>query len=524
MTQCPHCNHANEDGASFCESCGKPLVADASGAAGLESIGGLETQAPSRKQAGADFALEPGSLFADRYTILSLIGQGGMGIVYRAKDSIGDRDVALKLIRSDRLSGDSAIKKLISEGITTQDISHRNVVKVYHVGQVDNHPFFAMEFVEGTSLRAWQRRQVNTRHEISMATAARIIVTILDGLEAAHDLGIIHRDLSPENIILTAEPDGENAPLKILDFGIARTPGQQMESGTGTGLGKPRYMAPEQITNPDGAGPSADLYSLSIIFYELLVDVLPQGHWQPPSGGRADVPAAIDALIQQGLSNRPASRPQTAREYRDRLLPYLGGQSQPDTPEIEPDKPEPHNDNPDKKPGMPKWLKVGGGITAALIGLAVIGNLIGEPDPNQCAGLAGDALDHCLGKGPVYLSTSGGSTGGGKAVDPPPQPPVSAMAKLSGEWADGFGGYVSVDVADNGEFRGEGKTSQNVPVGIGGSIRGGTYTLQMGGYSFPGKIAWDGACHLNFTTFNPNGSANLSGQFHVNHEPGAPCP
>lgn len=104
---------------------------------------------------------------------------------------------------------------------------------------------------------------------------------------------MIHRDLKPENIMLTEEPTETAAPLKILDFGIARATSGATDSGTGTGLGTPRYMAPEQVTAADTAGSAADIYSLSVIFYELLVDVLPQGHWQPPRAAARMFPARL---------------------------------------------------------------------------------------------------------------------------------------------------------------------------------------------------------------------------------------
>jgi uncharacterized membrane protein YhaH (DUF805 family) len=127
--------------------------------------------------------------------------------------------------------------------------------------------------------------------------------------------------------MLTATPTDDNVQLKILDFGVARAAGAG-DTGA-TSLGTRGYMAPEQITAPDAAQPSADIYSLSVMFYELLVGVVPQGHWQPPSVGRTDVPPAIDELIQRGLSNNPRARPQSTTEY-GRILAeaMMGSQGQ----------------------------------------------------------------------------------------------------------------------------------------------------------------------------------------------------
>jgi predicted Ser/Thr protein kinase len=388
MTKCLQCGVENAQGNAFCENCGKPVVAPGAGGATMQTLGDLNTIGGEQTlhrdafpKSGTD-TLEPGTVFAERYTIQSLIGIGGMGVVYRARDRIGDRDVALKLIRTDRLGGEGAVSRLISEGVTTQDIRHRNVVGVYHVDQSAGRPFLSMEFVNGVSLREWHRKQVNARADVPMKVAARIVREILDGLQAAHEMGVVHRDLKPENIMLTGEPGETAAPLKILDFGIARAMGKPVESGTGTGLGTPRYMAPEQITNAESAGPSADLYSLSIIFYELLVDVLPTGGWQPPSSGRSDVPAAIDALIQSGMQNRPASRPQSVADYRGRLDAAMGGGG-PAPDDSGGGRPQPLVD--DVRPAPDKgrnWLKIGGGVLAGLFALGVVGQLIEDgPGP-----------------------------------------------------------------------------------------------------------------------------------------------
>ena len=139
---------------------------------------------------------------------------------------------------------------------------------------------------------------------------------ILDGLQAAHQVNVVHRDLKPENVMVVANPEG-GLLLKILDFGIAKHETQSRDSGSTAGtLG---YMSPEQFTSADLVGPASDLYSVSVIFYELLVGALPRGHWQPPSDGRNDVPAAIDKLIENGLSNRALNRPQSAQEFRETI-------------------------------------------------------------------------------------------------------------------------------------------------------------------------------------------------------------
>lgn len=522
MIACPNCKAENPEGSSFCQHCGKPMSGQATGTgpidlSSLNTIPGDETKPRGFKQSD-DTALEPGTVFAERYTIESIIGRGGMGIVYRAKDSIGDRNVALKLIRSDVVGGEGAIKRLISEGVLTQDIRHKNVVSVYNVGQQGDQPFVSMEFVEGVSLREWLRQQVTARTEVPLRVAARIIAEILDGLDSAHVMGIVHRDLKPENVMLTTDPTDAAAPLKILDFGIARA-ANKIESGTGTGLGTPRYMAPEQITNPDAAGPSADIYSVSVMFYELLVDVLPQGHWQPPSGGRSDVSPAIDKLIERGLSNRPASRPQTAKEYRAELVAAVNNTV------IAPPRPAPPPPPPPTPipPGGPQPLYGGGGNRAPDVPWT---NPLATPwikwTAIGCGGLFGlfmllvivvAAID--AGKKPKVTPTDEPSSSSTTGVT------ESTYATLNGRWRESNGGSYDVTVDSSGTVSGSGTTGDGYATRFNGQFAGGTARMQFafGNYEYQGVLRWDGRCDVGFTVYNPDGSTRGFGTFHVNHDP-----
>lgn len=484
MTKCKNCNAQMAEGDRFCPECG----ADQQGQRleALMTIGGLETMDVSQvrpNERGGMPDIDPGAEFAGRYVIENVVGKGGMGVVYRAHDKLADKSVALKLIRADRLSGQGAVKRLISEGITARDIRHPNIVSVYDVGEAEGQPFVSMEFIKGQSLRDWHREKIRQREDVPLRIAARIIAEVIDGLSAAHAAGVVHRDLKPENIMLTEEPTETSAPLKILDFGIARATSGASDSGTGTGLGTPRYMAPEQVTAADSAGPAADIYSLSVIFYELLVDVLPQGHWQPPSGGRSDVPKSIDALIERGLSNRPANRPQTAKDYRKQLVDAvnIGGAYRPPTV-------------PDSLPkqgggtGFFKWAGIG---LASLIAIFLI----------------------------VALAGGGGSG---------PVVPESPYADLNGQWDDGLGNLYSVNVSGSGSFNGNGQSSFGDRLQIAGKLNGttGEFTLNIpgSGAGYSGRLQWDRGCHISFQTYDMAGSLVGQGQMHVNHAPGEPCP
>ena len=528
MTTCSKCQHAMSEDDRFCPECGepvgeKPASVDVSA---MQTVGGLETlddtgtvSPSSRKQP----ELAPGTVFAGRYTIEDVVGRGGMGVVYRADDKLAKKQVALKLIRPERLAGSNAVDRLISEGITARDIRHPNIVAVYDVGEEAGQPFVSMEYLDGQSLRAWHRQKVQAREDVPLRVAARIIAEILDGLKAAHAAGVIHRDLKPENIILAGEPDDKAAPLKILDFGIARAAGGTVDSGTGTGLGTPRYMAPEQITNPDAAGPPADLYSVSVIFYELLVDVLPQGHWQPPSGGRSDVPADIDALIEKGLSNRPANRPQSAEDYRSALVDAvnLGRPPAPDP------RPTPGPVGPGGKI-KPWWYVAGAGVAGVVLIAAVWPEDVIDDDP--CVGLVGDSWRMCMGydvnDDPDPVPDPDDEDGPPYSPPPPPPPPVRA---LNGQWNDGSGIVYDIRMSDSGQFSGDGYGMDGGYYTIRGSLSGsnGTYVVSAPamGLSLQGRASLDRQCHISYQTFDPSGTTIVAqGQMHVNHNPGEPCP
>jgi serine/threonine protein kinase len=253
---CPTCKAENPADARFCGTCGHELN-PAKAAEPKIDFGGLRTidEAQTRNPGAPAELLAPGTVFAGRYEILQVVGEGGMGVVYRAKDKVTDREVALKLIRQDRLGGKDAVKRLIAEGVTSRDIRHPNVVAVYDVGEADGQPYMSMDFLGGKSLRAWNRERMQAGADCSMKTASKVIGQILDGLEAAHKAGVIHRDLKPENVMLMTTPNDDGVSLKILDFGIARVGGGG-DTGA-TSLGTRGYMAPEQITAPDAAQASA---------------------------------------------------------------------------------------------------------------------------------------------------------------------------------------------------------------------------------------------------------------------------
>jgi serine/threonine protein kinase len=191
--------------------------------------------------------------------------------------------MVLKLIHPDLVTGDEAVKRLMAEGLMARQIRHPNIVAVYDVSQYNGQPYFTMEFVRGGTLRSWLVNGISDGREVSLETAAGLMKSMLAGLSEAHRMGVVHRDLKPENVLLCGDPDAGDYDLKILDFGIAKAIGAAPATRSGGPIGTPIYMAPEQMTSADAVGPQADIYSLSVMLYELLMDAPPQGRWDAVS-------------------------------------------------------------------------------------------------------------------------------------------------------------------------------------------------------------------------------------------------
>ena len=555
MIACGSCGVSNIDTARFCESCGKALTkAEEVNLAGLHTIDPAQAQARAEPEGKSPLDLKPDEIFADRYRIVAEIGRGGMGVVYRANDPVTQRDVALKLIRADRLAGKDAVKRLVREGVLARDIRHPNVVAVYDVGEVKGLPFLTMELLEGGSLRAWMQARMRQGRDSSMATAANVIREVLSGLQAAHAQGVIHRDLKPENILLMGEPNDHEARLKILDFGIARAGGG---SDTGsTSLGTLEYMAPEQITAPEAAQTSADFYSLSVMFYELLIGVVPKGHWQPPSGGRSDVPPAIDKLIERGLSNNPRQRQQSAQQYRADLDAALSGRAPVPGPGPGPahyagpgPAPQPQHGAPQHgayvppappppgSGGFAAWFQHMTPTKIAIIaGVAVV--LVG--------GMFAALLDSDPPQQQQQQQQQAQIESDDQGVDDDPVPPVQPVQPnqeepalppadtsnytiLSGTWVDHNGYQVQVNVSPYGEVEGQILSGPNAGMGLAGEFDGTYLQYIIGndqvGVLYTGAGVWLDICHVGAPEVDPSTGQATGGflGFHVRHQPPARC-
>ncbi|MDP3492226.1 MAG: serine/threonine-protein kinase [Hyphomonadaceae bacterium] len=505
---CPQCQSQNPDNARFCENCGTRIE---------KAIEAPKASEPPRAAPyGVDLA--PGDVFAGRYRIESQIGRGWMGVVYAATDNRSDHRLALKLIRPERLVVKDAQKRIVRDMVLSRDIRHRNVVAVYDVGEVAGIAYIATEFLQGTSLSQHNRKRLTADDSWPIESAVEIVRQLLSGLKAAHEVGVVHRDLKPANILLLEDPSTAII-LKITDFALAAASGS-IETGA-TSMGGTYYMSPEQIASPDAVRPSADIYALSAIFYELLIGVAPTGSWQPPSQGREDVPPALDRLIERGLSNNPRGRPQTADEYLEEL----------DRAMAKPDAPKPPPIPGPAPPPAPKPLEIAGvKLTPVMIGgiaagiVAIVAAIMFASNGTK----AGDDVSGDDDFTPANV-TPDPDPAPLPPVSPPPPPPTPAPSGyelLSGYWTDDYGNYFDVVVAANGAVSGRARQGPVAGYDLAGQFSGDQFEFQIGNQNgaLTGSYgARTDACHVQYQAVDAYGQP-LSAMLHMNHLPGQPCP
>lgn len=265
-----------------------------------------QTQARSGVRIEPPSIEELASLFPE-LEILKLIGTGGMGAVYKAKQKNLDRLVALKIFLFEKT--DARISQRFNqEARALAKFNHQNIVTIHDTGCRGNFHFLLMEFVDGPNLR-----QVVCAGELTPANALSLVPQLCDALQYAHEKGIVHRDIKPENVLLL--PDGI---VKIADFGLAKITDQATElnlTNTQQVMGTFNYMAPEQRERPGEVDHRADIYSLGVVIYELLTGELPMGRFDPPSK-RVQVDQRFDEVVMRALEKEPDRRYQRVTEFK----------------------------------------------------------------------------------------------------------------------------------------------------------------------------------------------------------------
>ena len=289
----------------------------------LGSLGGTGAQAtPGRARDSQPYSTEvrvaPGSLIAGRYEILRVLGEGGMGAVYMAMDRELDRQVALKVIRPELAANPDILHRFKQEILLSSKVTHRNVVRIYDLGDADGLKFITMEYVEGEDLRQVLKRQGN----LEMNEAVEIIEQVFSGLAAAHREGIIHRDLKPGNIMRDS-----SGRVVVMDFGLARSVTSDGMTRTGLMVGTMEYMSPEQAQAKE-LDARSDIFTVGLIFYELLTGKMPYQadsavasllkrtyeRAAPVSSHDAAIPRSLTSIVAKCLETDPDQRYQNTAE------------------------------------------------------------------------------------------------------------------------------------------------------------------------------------------------------------------
>jgi tRNA A-37 threonylcarbamoyl transferase component Bud32 len=281
--------------------------------ASVPTEGAKGQTAPSREEVAAAFP---------QLEILELIGQGGMGFVFKARQPKLERLVALKILPQALAADPAFAERFTREGRVLARLNHPNIVAIHDFGQAGNFFYLLMEFVDGVNLR-----QAMRAGRFTPAQALAVVPKICEALQFAHDEGILHRDIKPENILVDVR-----GRVKIADFGIAKLledakPGLTL-TGSGATLGTPHYMAPEQLEKPGTVDHRADIYSLGVVFYEMLTGELPLGRFQPPSQ-KVEMDVRLDEVVLHALEKEPARRYQQASQVKTAVETIASGAAAP---------------------------------------------------------------------------------------------------------------------------------------------------------------------------------------------------
>src|SRR5882724_2962169 len=319
------------DGAAFVEQTSPPPLAP-SKAPEETFVDASSTPVPGKPRLSAispkKDQLQPGDVLGGRFEILQVLGEGGMGTVYKAVDREVDHVVALKLIRPDLAAHPAILARFKQELLTARQVTHRNVIRIHDLSEVDGVKFITMEFVEGRDLR----KLLLDQGKLSPEQAVEIIRQVCLALEAAHSAGVIHRDLKPQNIM-----QDKQGRILVMDFGLARSLASEGMTQTGALMGTIEYMSPEQAMGKQLDGRS-DLFAVGLIFYELLTCKLPfkaetavasllkrnQERALPAAELDASIPRGLSDIVSKCLERDLNLRYQSAREILDDLEAWQG--------------------------------------------------------------------------------------------------------------------------------------------------------------------------------------------------------
>ncbi len=310
--KCPKCQAENPDDTLFCGKCGTKFETE-------EEV----SSSPTKTIETPTEELTRGSIIADRYEVIEELGKGGMGKVFRVEDKKIKEEIALKLIKPEIAADKKTIERFSNELKFARKIAHRNVCKMYDLGEEEGTYYITMEYVPGEDLKSFIKRS----RQLTVGTAISLAKQVSEGLSEAHRLGVVHRDLKPQNVMIDKEGNA-----RIMDFGVARSMTGKGITGAGVMIGTPEYMSPEQVEGKD-ADQRSDIYSLGIIMYEMLTGRVPfeadtafaigvkQKSESPkdPREFNSQIPEDLSRVILKCLEKDKEKRFQSAGEVRSEL-------------------------------------------------------------------------------------------------------------------------------------------------------------------------------------------------------------
>ena len=309
--KCPKCQTENTTDSQFCKKCAAPLPSSDN----IVVTKTIETQTEE---------LTTGSTFANKYQIIEELGRGGMGRVYKALDTEVNEKVAIKLIKPEIAADKKTIERFRNELKFARKIRHKNVCQMFDLNKEEGYYYITMEYVAGEDLKGLIKKM----GQLSAGQAISITKQICDGLEEAHKLGVVHRDLKPQNIMIDKEGDA-----RIMDFGIARSLEGKSITGAGVMIGTPDYMSPEQVDGKE-TDQRSDIYSLGIILYEMVTGQTPfEGDTpftigvkhkseapKPPKELNEQIPDNLNQVMLRCLEKDKDNRYQSTGELRSELI------------------------------------------------------------------------------------------------------------------------------------------------------------------------------------------------------------
>ena len=303
--KCARCFHVNEDGVDVCGKCGTRLP----------KINIQLKDRPSPNPAptpGIQF--QRGQVVAKRYSVLNLVGRGGMGCIYKVHDNVLGEDVALKTLLPQFARDQAVVERFFNEAKIARKLTHPGIVRVHDIGSADGILYISMEFLGGKSLRGvLESFPAGSRMPIQQVL--NIFESLCAALQYAHSF-TVHRDIKPENIMI-----GIDGGVKLMDFGISKLMSSTRLTGASMIMGTPFYMSPEQLRNSRDVDARADVYSVGVMLYEVLTGGVPTGMAKPVSQLIGEVPPALDTIVTKCIETNPKARFQSAGELGEALRP-----------------------------------------------------------------------------------------------------------------------------------------------------------------------------------------------------------